>query len=151
MKVTYSPADGDVQVYDFDPDDVPQSQAEMIEARYGRGPGQWELWIEDVRRGGARARKVLLWHLLRQVHHTLRYEDVPDFKMGQVKVEHSLGELLTIREKVLKSNLADDEKDGVLAALDVEITEQMGDDASATDEPAEPVKAAPGKASKTSA
>ncbi|WIM97842.1 hypothetical protein ACTOB_001396 [Actinoplanes oblitus] len=149
MKVTYTPGEGDVQIWDFDPDQVPQSQAEMIERRYGSGPGQWDAWVDDCRRGGARARKILLWHLLRQTHHTLRFEDVPDFRMGQVKVEHSLEELLTIRDRVLKSNLTTDEKDGVLAALDLEITEQMGDDAPPAD--VEPAEAGSGKALPNSA
>jgi hypothetical protein len=68
---------------------------------------------------------VLLWHLLRQVHHTLRFEDTPDFKMGAVKVEHSVDELVQIRERVAKSSLPDDDREAILAALDVEISEAM--------------------------
>jgi hypothetical protein len=134
MKVTYTPVGGEPQVWGFEPDDVPQSQAEMIEKRYGGR--NWDQFLQDCRQGSARARKVLLWHLLRQVHHTLRLEDVPDFKMGAVKVEHTVAELLVLRDRINKASLDDEEKDGILAALDIEITEAMGD---------EPAEAEPGK------
>lgn len=126
MKVVYSPGEGDVQEYKFVPDDVTQSQAEMIEKRYGRN---WDDFLQDVRGGSAKARKVLLWHLLRQTHHTLRYEDTPDFRMGAVSVTFDLDELLVIRDRVLKANLPAEDRDAVLAALDVDITETMGDPA----------------------
>lgn len=141
MKVTYTTGD-EPRTWDFDPAEVPQSQAEIIEKRYGQ---LWDQFLSDVRQGSARARRVLLWHLLRQEHHTLRFEDTPDFKMGQVKVEHSVAELLLVRDRVAKANLDADEKDGILAALDVEITEQMGQVPDSEPEPD------PGKASKASA
>jgi hypothetical protein len=124
MKVTYTPGDGDVQIWDFDPDDVTQSQAELVEKRFGKN---WDSFLVDVRSGSARARKVLLWHLLRQTHHTLRFEDTPDFKMGAVKVAHGVDELLEIRARVEKSNLPDEDREGILAALDVEISEGMAE------------------------
>jgi hypothetical protein len=124
VKVTYNAGEGEPRVWDFDPDEVPQSQAEIIEKRYGQ---LWDSFLSDVRQGSARARRVLLWHLLRREHHTLRLEDTPDFKMGQVKVEHSVEELLRVRDRVAKANLDPEEKDGMLAMLDVEITEQMGE------------------------
>lgn len=133
MKVTYTAGPDDVQQWDFDPDEVTQSQAELIEKRYGQN---WDTFLTDVRQGSAKARKVLLWHMLRLTHHTLRYEDTPDFKMGALKVEHSLDEMLHIRDRVLKSNLAEEEKEGILAALDVEITEAMGEPGKAEPETA---------------
>lgn len=139
MKVTYTAGEGDITVWDFDPDEVPQSQAEMVEKRYGKN---WDSFLVDVRAGSAKARRVLLWHLLRQAHHTLRYEDTPDFKMGAVKVSHSVEELLEVRERVEKSNLPDEDREGILAALDVEISEGMAE--------AESGKAAGTEASTTS-
>ena len=124
MRVTYTAGPGDVTVWEFDPDDILQSQAEMVEKRYGKN---WDTFLVDVRSGSAKARKVLLWHLQRQTHHTLRFEDTPDFKMGAVKVEHSVDELLLIRERVAKSSLPDEDKDAVLAALDVEISDGMAE------------------------
>jgi hypothetical protein len=145
VKVTYKEsAEAQPRVWNFDPDEVPQSQAEIIEKRYGQ---LWDQFLADVRQGSAKARRVLLWHLLRLEHHTLRFEDTPDFKMGAVKVEHSVEELLRVRDRVAKANLDPEEKDGILAALDVEITEQMGDAPAPEPEP----ELKPGKASKTSA
>jgi hypothetical protein len=124
MKVTYTAGPDDIQVWEFDPDDVWQAQAEMVEKRYGK---VWDAFLVDVRQGSARARRVLLWHLQRQVHHTLRLEDVPDFKMGAVKVEHSVDELVRIRERVAKSSLSEEDKEGLLAAFDVEISDAMAE------------------------
>jgi len=125
MKVTYAPAGADPQVWDFEPDEVTQSQAELIEKRYGRN---WDQFLQDARQGSAKARRVLLWHLLRQTHHTLRVEDVPDFRMGDVKVEHTVAELIELRDRVLKSSLDAEEKDNILTALDIEISNAMGDE-----------------------
>lgn len=125
MKVTYKVADNDVTVWEFNPDDTPQSQAELMEKRYG---GNWDAFLTDVRSGSARARRVLLWHLLRRTHHTLRYEDVPDFPMGAVKVEHSVDELRFIRDRVLKAALPAEEREQILTALDIEITEVLSGD-----------------------
>lgn len=122
MRVTYTAGPSDVTVWEFDPDEVPQSQAEMVEKRYGKN---WDTFLVDVRSGSARARRVLLWHLQRLTHHTLRIEDVPDFKMGAVKVEHSVDELVLIRDKVAKASLPEEDKESILAALDVEISEAM--------------------------
>lgn len=121
MKVTYREAkDAEPRVWVFDPEEVPQSQAEMIEKRYGRN---WDAFLQDVRQGSAKARKVLLWHLLRRELHTLRYEDTPDFRMGAVVVEHTLDELLVLRDRVAKaSGLEEEERQQVLAALDDDIT-----------------------------
>ena len=79
MLVTYRPednADG-VREWEFDPDRVRQSDAEMIEKRSGLP--SWTKWVEAIQAGSASARRVLLWHLMRKEHHTLRLEDTPDF------------------------------------------------------------------------
>lgn len=122
MRVTYTPEDGDQQDWEWDPDRVRQSHAELVEKRYGR---PWELFVVDVQAGNAKARRVLLWHLMCRQHHTLRYEDTPDFYMGELKVEHSLDELTEIRDRTLKANMPEDERQELLTALDLGITEQL--------------------------
>lgn len=141
MRVTYTAGPGDVTVWEFDPDEVPQSKAEMVEKRYN---GNWDTFLVDVQSGSAKARRVLLWHLLRQVHHTLRFEDTPDFKMGAVKISHSVAELLRIRERIEKSTLSDDSREGIMAALDVEISEAMAEAESGKAEGTEASNASPG-------
>lgn len=118
MKVTYSLMGEPDQVFDFDPDRVRVSEAEIMEKRYG---GTWTELRAGITQGNAKARRVLLWHLLRRTHHTLRYEDTPDFAFGDVKVEHEIHELAAMRDKIAKSNHA--RKDELLSALDVEIAE----------------------------
>lgn len=140
MRITYAPKGGEPRIWDFEPAEISQPDAEEIEKRYGR---LWDEFLEDLRKGGSRARRVLLWHLQRREHPTLRYEDTPVFRMGELTAEFSVDELLQIRDQVLKSHLSDEEKDGVLAGLDIEIRDQGG--SVPVDEPAalEPGKALP--------
>lgn len=116
MKVTYSPEGEGVQTWDFVPDKVRQSEAELAERRFG---GTWNEFRVAAVKGDSRARRVLLWHLMRRQHHTLRYEDTPDFALGELKVEMTRGELVALREQVDKSSHP--ERDSILAALDSEI------------------------------
>lgn len=122
MFVTYAPEGGDEQRWDFDPGKVRASKAEMIEKRFG---DSWDKWLAAVQQGGMKARRVLLWHLLTVDHPTLRAEDVPDFYAGEVTVEHNVAELRDIRERVLKANIAEDEKEQVIVALDVQISDAI--------------------------
>ena len=122
MKVTYLPEGEPEQAYDFDPDRVRVAEAEMIEKRFG---GTFQEWRAGITQGNARARRVLLWHLMRRTHHTLRYEDTPDFAFGDLKCEHDRAELVEIRERLAKSNHP--RREELLSALDVEISETEGE------------------------
>ncbi len=104
------------------PDRVRQSEAELIEKRYGQN---WDKFRADVQSGSAKARRVLLWHLMRRDHHTLRFEDVPDFYTGELLVEHSADELTALKDRLMKANLPDEEREQILVGLDIEITEAM--------------------------
>lgn len=126
MFVTYSPEGDAAQRWEFDPDKVRQSKAEVIEKRFG---GNWDKFRAGVQSGDSKARRVLLWHLLSLDHHTLRYEDVPDFCMGELKVEHSRGELLALRGRIEKSSIAAEDRDQMLTALDIEIGEAADSEA----------------------
>jgi len=120
MRVTYAPEGGAEQVWDFDPKRVRASEAEAIERRAGES---WDAWLLNVQSGQMRARRVLLWHLLRRDHPTLRYEDTPDFFAGEVVVEHTRAELEEIRERVVRAKLPADQREQVLSALDMAIDE----------------------------
>lgn len=122
MHVTYRPEDGGPQQWNFDPGRVRQSEAELIEKRYGHN---WDKFRADVQSGSIKARRVLLWHLLRLEHHTLRYEDVPDFYTGELLVEHSAAELAVLKDRLMKASLPEDEREQMVVALDVEITEAI--------------------------
>lgn len=119
MHVTYSPESGDVQSWEFNPDTVRSSKAEMIEKRFGQS---WDQWKAAVQQGSIKARRVLLWHLMTQQHPTMRMEDMPDFAAGELVVEYTAGELRALRANVEKSKaLSAEDKVDVLAALDGEI------------------------------
>lgn len=120
MFVTYQPEGQEPTKWDFDPGRVRAAEAEMIEKRYG---GNWDAWRNDVRSGSAKARRVLLWHLLRRQHHTLRYEDTPDFLMAEVLVEHSVAELVELRDRMMRANLPDADREQMMTAMDIEITD----------------------------
>jgi hypothetical protein len=116
MKITYTCVGEPEKVYEFDPERVKVSETELIEKRFG---GTWTEFRAGITQGNSKARRVLLWHLLRKTHHTLRYEDTPDFAFGDLKCEHDYSELIEMRERIAKSNHA--RREELLAALDVEI------------------------------
>lgn len=116
MKVTYAPAGEPVQVFDFNPDKVRVAEAELIEKRFG---GTFQEFRAAVTSGNAKARRVLLWHLVRRTHHTLRYEDTPDFQFGELVCEHTRGELEAMRDRIVRSNHA--RRDELVAALELEM------------------------------
>lgn len=126
MLVTYRPednADG-AKEWEFDPDRVRQSDAEMIEKRSGMP--SWTKWVEAIQAGSASARRVLLWYLMRVDHHTLRLEDVPDFYMGEVEIDYSLRDLQKLRGQVTDSSMDDASKASTLERLDLEIANRLG-------------------------
>lgn len=122
MLVTYTPESGDAQRWEFDPKRVRASEAEAIEKRAGEN---WDSWLFAVQAGSMRARRVLLWHLLRREHPSLRWEDTPDFYAGELLVEHTVAELTEIRDRVEAARLSADQREQALTALDVAITEAM--------------------------
>lgn len=122
MHVTYRPEDGEEQRWEFDPSKVRASKAELIEKRYGQN---WDKWRADVQSGNMRARRVLLWHLLTQEHHTIRYEDTPDFAVDELLVEHSATELAAFKDRLMKADLPEADREQMLVALDLEISEAI--------------------------
>jgi hypothetical protein len=119
MFVTYSPEGGEQQRWEFDPSRVRESQAELIERRFGQ---EWHHFVVALISGASKARRVVLWHLLRLEQHTLRYEDAPDPFKSELKVEFSRAELQLMRAQAAQQP-ADDEdavkqRDAALAQLD---------------------------------
>lgn len=107
--------------WDFNPDRVRVTEAEMIEKRSGLS---WSKWVEAIQAGNANARRVLLWHLQKKTHHTLRLEDV-DFCMGELEIDYSLTDLQVLRAKVEASSMSDKEKADVIDRLDLEIANRL--------------------------
>jgi hypothetical protein len=106
MDVTFDLEDGSQpKTWTFDPDDVLRSEATAIEKAYG---SSWEEWINALRIRNAKARTVLVWHLLRQDHPKLKFDDTPDFRMRQVKVEMSSTELKAIYDQMSRTKMDED-------------------------------------------
>lgn len=119
MFVTYQPEGEPAQEWEFDPQKVRASQAEMVEKRFGQ---PWSVFLMELMKGAMLARRVLLWHLIRRTHNALRFEDTPDFYSGEVKVEFTRGELEAMRAEAEKAKgITDDERALMLSTLDAEI------------------------------
>lgn len=118
MKVTYTPAGEAVQAWDFKPRLVRAGMAEMIEKRAGM---RFEPWVNEVLAGSARARRVLLWHLMTLTHGVLRFEDTPDFAFGELEVERDLDEALAFRVDIENWKGDEDVRLQGLAEIDAEI------------------------------
>jgi len=122
MFVTYTPegnAEGQRR-WTFLPGRVRQSEAAAVEKAYG---SNWDQFCAEAQAGSIRARRVLLWLLMRRDHPTLRLEDVPDFYTEELVVQHSADELRQVRERVEKSGLSEAERDMALGIIDGQIAE----------------------------
>lgn len=123
MFVTYAPEDQpDSTRWEFVPGRVRANEAEIIEKRWG---GHYDQFVSAVQSGSMRARRILLWHLLRKEHHTLRFEDTPDFYADELVVEHSRAELEKLRDRLQKADLTDDEREQAMTAIDIAVTEAI--------------------------
>lgn len=123
MDVTYDPEDGSpVRTWTFDPDDLLRSEAQAIEKAYG---GPWEQFINSLRVKDAKARTVLMWHLLKQDHPKLKFDDTPDFRMRQMVVEQSSAELRAVYEEIGKMKLSEDHREAFEAAYTASIRDAL--------------------------
>lgn len=132
MIIVYSPEGGDKQQWEFAPGKVRSTEVERIEKRYPGGDdvGYWPTFLADVNKGSVTARRVLLWHLIRRDHPTLRWEDTPDFYADELSVVMSLTELVEIRDRVSRDKAIDAEiREQAIDALTAQIEEiEQGSD-----------------------
>lgn len=89
MKVTYTPEDGEEQVFDYNPNKLMSAEREALEKRTGMGFNQFAM---GVLQGHALCRRALLHVLLKRQHHTISFDDV-DFCWDELKVELTKGEI----------------------------------------------------------
>lgn len=117
-----TPRTGDGWEKEFNPNRVRQSRAEMIEKRYG---ARYAEWVKEIQAGEAKARRVLVWHLLSADHPTFRMEDVPDFAFGELELDYSVADLQKLRREVDESAMDDAAKSETLDRLDMEIATRL--------------------------
>jgi hypothetical protein len=124
MLVTYKPEDnpGAGWEKEFQPGRVKASRAEMIERRYG---DRFSVWVNEVQAGQAKARRVLVWHLLTLDHPSMKMEDVPDFAFEELEVDYSVADLQKLRREVDASAMEDQDKAEMLDRLDMEIATKL--------------------------
>ena len=123
MHVIYAPedpADGERQEWDFDPKRIRSDRAERMEKEF---KGTWDEFVAALSTGNTKARRVLLWDLLRLKHPTLQLRDVPNFFTGEVVVEQTFAELSETRKRVDKMPLDDEERRQTNAAFEMLLAE----------------------------
>lgn len=121
MIVTYTPDGGEPQRFRFDPKIVMSGEAEAIEKR---AESTWDEFQKAIMSGSIRARRVLLWHLLKKTHPPLRFDDVT-FRAGDVELEYERHELEDLRAQILKRDkmVSDEDRDRALTAIDAQLAE----------------------------
>lgn len=110
MQVTWDPeqAGEEKQEWQFDPDDVPFKDGKQIEKNFG---GSFDQWVAGLQMGQLEARGVLLWYMLYLVHPSYKFDDVPNFRVRQLKVEMGSIELTRLWDRVKKMKLKGNERD----------------------------------------
>ena len=122
LRVTYTGGDAP-QHWLFDPDDVTVTEGEHIEAAMGAGQS-YDDFVRGLIDRKVRARRVLLWHLLRRDHGagSLMFSDVPDFKMGQMTIDMGTAELTVLRQQIEDNDrIPPERKNRAIAAVEEEL------------------------------
>lgn len=124
MIINYRPDGQPAQQWDWHADQVRSSEAELIEKRFD---GTWDAFLLAVTQGSMRARRILLWHLLRIEHPTLKPEDV-DPLAGELVVEFDKGELQQMYDAAVAQadRIPEDKRDMVLGVLKAELDKAGG-------------------------
>lgn len=124
MIVNYRPDGQPAQQWEWHADKVRAGEAELIEKRF---EGTWDQFLLAVTQGSMRARRILLWHLLRGEHPTLKLEDV-DFAAGEVAVDFDKAELQQMYDEAVKRSdeIPEDKRELVLSVLRSELDKAGG-------------------------
>jgi hypothetical protein len=118
MIVTYKPADADEQQWTFTPRKFPSHEAEAIENVTG---WTWDEFAGQVMKGSVRARRALLWILLRRQHPIIKFADIA-FNTDELELEMDLDELTAMRVELDK--ITDEQvREMALRQIDEQIAE----------------------------
>lgn len=110
MYVAWDPENGEEkQEWQFDPGDVTRKNAILIEKHYGAA---WDKWLAGLMLGEISARAVLLWFMMHLQHpNKIRFDDIPDFRVRQLKTEMGSLELKDLWERAKKMKLDPDQRE----------------------------------------
>lgn len=135
MIVTYAPSEGERREWEYKSADLPSGEAEDIEDAIGSTFVEWQT---SLLQGGAKARRALLWVLLKRDNSSLKFGDV-SFQLGELSVEFDREEKQQVRAELEKStDLSEQAKAQALRVLADDEDgrdEQEGKDRSTRDSP----------------
>jgi hypothetical protein len=114
VKVTYTPEDGDEQVFNYNPNKLMSAEREALEKRCGRSFNEFAM---GVLRGNALCRRALLHVLLKRQHPTIGFDDV-DFCWDELTVEMTKGEIALAVEKMREKKGDEDLIESMLKGFD---------------------------------
>ncbi|MEV6124870.1 hypothetical protein AB0M23_30920 [Streptomyces sp. NPDC052077] len=114
MKVTFTPEDGEPQVFDYNPNKLLSAEREALEKRTGVSFQQFSM---GVLRGHALCRRALLHVLLKRQHPTLSFDDV-DFCWDELTVEMTKGEITLATERMREKGGDEDIVEAMLKGYD---------------------------------
>lgn len=125
MLVTYAPAGERKRQWEFDPGKTPIGVAKVIQkvASENNAGDTFDQWHQLAAQGDADAGQVLLWHLLSADHGgLLRFEDTPDYLMGELKIQRTKAEIAIMIDNAEKvTTVGQAQKAQALSALRVEL------------------------------
>lgn len=124
MLVEYTP-DGQTEptTWTYTRNKVMSKRGEMIERVYG---DTFERWNVALVQGSARARRVLLWHLIGMEHPRLKYADLDDYRTDQLVLRFDSSELKGMRDNVgSDKKMSEDERDAMTGYLHAEYVAAM--------------------------
>jgi len=123
MQVEWDPENGeDKREWQFDPDEVFRKDASLIEKHFG---GSFDQWRAGLMIGNIDARAVLLWYMLKQVHPSVKFEDVPNFRVRQLKTELGTLELKTLWKRAEKMKMDPDTREAFNAQFEGDMQDAM--------------------------
>jgi hypothetical protein len=121
--VTYSPEGQEPQTWTWEPSAVRAKDAEAIE---DHADATWDEFNVQLLQGRMRARRVLLWHLQRADHPTIKLDDV-DFAASELTLEMEPAELQQLREGIEKApGVSSAKRRAALELIDQQIAEAGG-------------------------
>ena len=124
MILVYAPADGDEQRWEFQLGRLRVMEIEAIEKRTDMAYDTE--FRENLLKGQVRARRALLWTMLRRQHPTLRFDDV-DFAADELRLEFDRSEWQSMYDDVAAAaGLSDEDREFRLALIGAEIAKLDG-------------------------
>lgn len=149
MRVIYTPenkADGDPHDWLFDAKRVRSTEVERIEDLFGQ---TWPAFVSAVQAQGAKALRLLLWHLMRRDHpdQNIKIGDVPDFFIGEIELEASSSEIRDAMKKIESSSqFTGEERIQALAQGEIELAAALEREAGVAARAAAPSEVVPAPA-----